>query len=569
MKQGCIMIDEGERRKPAWLFFFREFPRQTYLMVGLFILAGAVESLGAVSVIPLLSSLFNQSGQSTSSLEHIDNFFLWLGIEPSMTMMLGLFSLVMVFKGLLSLLAYQQTGSVVAEVMARLRLGLLEGLLIARWPFFMAQESGKLIVGLSTESSQAGMALRCFAQVLSSIIQAIVYLLVGFVVSWKVMIAGLVGGCLFAFLFKSLVRSVRLSGKEQVKTMNDMTASMSEFLGGVKPLKSMALEQSFLDYISLQVNKYKDAVKRQVFGVGLLTSVQEPFLAILLCGGLAAAISWYDLAPATLLAMAFFSHRIVSRIANAQQHWQVYVGQESALRSLLMKINEVSRNRMVQKGTMSVSFSDRISLSNVSFGYGDKNILIDFSVDIEFGEITALYGPSGVGKTTVADIVVGLLAAEKGKVTIDGVSLNDIDMGKWRSSIGYVPQEVFLFHDSVRENILLGRSHTDEEVWTALERAGAAGFVKKLQGGLDSIVGEHGRALSGGQRQRLMIARALLSSPKVLILDEATTGLESEIEKAILESVVELKKDMAVLAISHQPAVKDMADKVIRIGDRS
>jgi ATP-binding cassette subfamily C protein len=548
---------------PAWLYFVKEYPRQTMTMVFFFCLAGLAESVGAISVLPLLSTLFGGQSEPSPVIEKVSHTFLKIGIEPSLQNLLLVISVSIVLKALLSLVAYQRTGFVVADVVERLRFNLIDGLIKVRWPYFVSQETGKLTLALSTESSQAGMALRCFAQYLSCLIQAVTYLAAGAYLSWEILLAGLFVGGFFAFAFKGFISVVRKAGKNRSSSLNAMTAIFTDAIMGTKPLKVMGVGQEFMKYVRGHAVDCKKADKKYVMGVGLLTSIQEPILTILLCFGLYLATSSLEVSPAMLLSMAFFFHRIVSRFSSAQQYWQIYSGQTGVLLSLLAKLGEIESNLEQLAGDKQIKLSRSVSLEKVNFSYGDKSILQDFTLKVPFGEITALYGPSGTGKTTVADMVAGLVMPENRSVLVDGVPMKDIDIAHWRRQIGYVPQEVFLFHDTVRNNIALGRNLSDADIQDALDKAGALNFVGKLANGLDTVVGEHGRMLSGGQRQRLMIARAIVIRPRLLILDESTTGLDRETERGIMESIVNMKKEMAILAVSHQEAVKKVADHIV------
>ena len=184
------------------------------------------------------------------------------------------------------------------------------------------------------------------------------------------------------------------------------------------------------------------------------------------------------------------------------------------------------------------------------------------------GLITAIVGPSGSGKTTIVDLVIGLLKPQQGEILIDDIPLEQIDVRKWRRMIGYVPQESWLLHDTVLNNVTLGDPElTTEDAIQALRAAGAWDFVQKMTRGLNSTVGERGYKISGGQRQRIALARALVRKPKLLILDEATTALDPESEKGICDSLSQLRGALTILAISHQAAVLEIADQAYRLQD--
>jgi ATP-binding cassette subfamily C protein len=205
-------------------------------------------------------------------------------------------------------------------------------------------------------------------------------------------------------------------------------------------------------------------------------------------------------------------------------------------------------------------------LEQVSFGYGERWILRKANLEFPVGSFTALVGPSGVGKTTVIDLVTGLLRPQKGEVFIDDIPLSEVDLRHWRQMIGYVPQETLLLHDTVFVNVTLGdKEFKAEDVEKALRAAGAWDFVQDLPKGIFAVVGERGHKLSGGQRQRIAIARALVHQPRLLILDEATTALDPENEVAICETLLKLNEKLTILAISHQPAILDAAERAYRL----
>jgi ATP-binding cassette subfamily C protein len=241
---------------------------------------------------------------------------------------------------------------------------------------------------------------------------------------------------------------------------------------------------------------------------------------------------------------------------------------ESAYWSLQETLQTVKSEREDMGGDRTPELKQVIHLENVNFAYDDHQVLQNVSLNFPKGRITTIFGPSGSGKTTLVDLVTGLLRPQQGEVWIDDVPLAEVNLKSWRRMIGYIPQETILLHDTVLNNVTLGDpdlSATD--VQDALRAAGAWEFVNSMPQAMQSMVGERGGKLSGGQRQRIAIARALVHKPKLLILDEATSGLDPESEAAVCDTLQQLRGELTILAISHQSALVKIADKAYRIQD--
>jgi ATP-binding cassette subfamily C protein len=244
------------------------------------------------------------------------------------------------------------------------------------------------------------------------------------------------------------------------------------------------------------------------------------------------------------------------------------VSEASALWSIREMIDQASAQAEPKGGAVQPSLERGISLERVTVDYGGPRVLEDLTLEIPAGCITAILGGSGSGKSTLTDLLTGLIQPQSGTVKVDGVPLPELDLTRWRRMIGYVPQEILVMHDSVRVNVTLGDPQlTDADVERALQEAGALEFVARLPEGLSTSMGERGTLFSGGQRQRIAIARALVHRPKLLILDEATASLDPATEASVWEAVVRLRGKTTVVAISHQPALAGVADRIYRIED--
>ena len=308
------------------------------------------------------------------------------------------------------------------------------------------------------------------------------------------------------------------------------------------------------------------ALKRQVLSREALRVSHEPLLTIVVAMGLYVTLVQWELSFAKVMVLVLLLAQVLSRFGKVQRQYQEMVIFESAYWSLEATIQAAQQAREKMGGDLVPYFTRAIQLDQVSFAYGDRPVLREISLTIPHGSFISIVGSSGVGKTTVADLVIGLLQPQKGRIWIDDLPLNQINMSLWRAMIGYVPQESLLLHDTIFRNVTLGDPDLGKaDVENALQAAGAWEFVEALPEGIDSSVGERGTALSGGQRQRIAIARALVRRPKLLILDEATSALDQENEMGICTTLRQLRGEFTILAISHQSAFVDTADRVYRL----
>lgn len=219
-------------------------------------------------------------------------------------------------------------------------------------------------------------------------------------------------------------------------------------------------------------------------------------------------------------------------------------------------------------GDEKIDFKEQITLEKLYFGYQNKPILKDINLSIKRGEKVAFIGESGSGKSTLVDIIIGLLSPKEGKILVDSTEINANNLKSWRSKIGYIPQNVYLFAGSVAENVAFGRDFDEEKIIAVLKSANIYDFLMQKEG-LDTQVGDGGIALSGGQKQRIAIARALYGEPEVLVLDEATSALDSQVEAKIMEEIYKIATNKTLLIIAHRLSTIANCDSIYKMQDGS
>jgi ATP-binding cassette subfamily C protein len=259
--------------------------------------------------------------------------------------------------------------------------------------------------------------------------------------------------------------------------------------------------------------------------------------------------------------------RLLVTVGKLQEMYQTAVVGEAAYDALQAMIHGAREQEEHSAGTRTPTLERSIRMDDVTFAYeGKEPVLRGLTLEFPAGTSTALLGLSGAGKTTVVDLIIGLLRPQRGTVSVDGVPLRELDLHTWRRMIGYVPQDALLLHDSVWHNVSLGDPSIDEAcAERALRTAGAWDFVAALPEGIHASVGERGSRLSGGQRQRIVIARALALAPKLLILDEATSSLDPETEESVWQILMGLRGRTTIVAITHRPTLVRGVDRAFRI----
>jgi ATP-binding cassette subfamily C protein len=393
------------------------------------------------------------------------------------------------------------------------------------------------------------------------------YVCVAYLVSPGVALAALLGGSTVALLLGRFVDMSRRSGGKKTALIRSLIVRLTDSLHGIKAIKAMAQEEHLGPLLEQETRGINAAEVRDVLAKQSLVAFQEPLLALMLGVGLYVALAVANQPFSTLLVLAFLFYRLVGRINNLQRGYQSMAVGESAFWSLRKTIDLATAERERSPGIRPPPpLNDGVKLQRVSFSYGTKEVLRSVSLTIPAGELVAIVGPSGAGKTTIADLIVGLHRPCSGEVYVDGIPLSELDVMAWRRRIGYVPQEILLFHDSIYRNVTLGDSRIAREtVQDALVAAGAWKFVEGLENGMDTVIGELGSKLSGGQRQRVAIARALIRKPSLLVLDEVATALDPATEAELCGTLADLKGATTIVAISHQPAIVEVADAVYRL----
>jgi ATP-binding cassette subfamily C protein len=552
------------------LVFARQYPGRSLLMLGALILASLAEGLGISGLLPLMNMTpagADGPHQPSQVEQTVLAIVRWLGFQPTVGTLVGVIIVGMTLKAALVLVAHVQVGYTVAHVATDLRLTLIRALLRTRWSYYVTQPIGTFANAIASEAHRASDAYLQGTRVIACTILTTVYICVALLVSWRATLVATAAGLVIVLAMRFLVRVTRRAGNKQTRLTKALLNSLTDTLQSIKPLKAMARESLVGPLLENQTQRLNRALQRQVLSKEALGVLQELLIVVFLATGAYVALSRFNEPLATVIMLVLLCGRMLNKLGEVQKELQRLVTSESAFWSIRATIDAAEGQREDWSGTAVAHLRRGIVFDRVSFGYDERPILDDTSLTIPAGKLTVITGQSGAGKTTVADLISGLLLAQRGEIYIDDLRLRDADLRKWRGLIGYVPQDTILLHESVYMNITLGDpSLTRADAEAALRSAGAWDFVQSLPDGMDRIVGERGLRISGGQRQRIALARALVHRPELLLLDEATTALDPATERAICDTLVALRGGLTIVAIAHHGRLVELADQAFRVG---
>ena len=531
------------------------------------LLATVAEGFGLASMLPALTILMDDGGEPTLVHKMVYGALDAVGLPHSLEVLLALVLVGVLAKAALVAVALIRVGYAVADVSTDLRTTVVRRLLEVKWGYFTRQPIGRFANAMSQDATRAGRAYMLSQMYLAAVLETVVSLTLAFLVSWRMALLAIAIGGTIILILGPFVKLSKKAGRRQQRSTQGFVTLLSDILIGIKPLKAMSRQEHFLPLFTRETASLRRALRRQAIGDNMVSEMREPIFMTFAVVGLYVAWAHFTVLMSELIVMAMLLYRTVGSLGRVQRQQQRAIVLEASHRAVHRLIDEVADEREEFKGTRQPTLERGCVFERVSFAFGAKRVLDEVSLNIPANRLTVLMGPSGVGKTTIADLLLGLYEPQGGRILVDGVLLGEIDLEAWRGMVGYVPQELVLFHDSVLANLTLGDPALGEpEALEALETAGAAAFVASLKDGLATTVGERGMQLSGGQRQRIALARALLIKPRLLILDEVTSALDPATEAAICENIQALDGKLTILAITHRPAWVEVADQVYEVG---
>ncbi len=552
--------------------YIKKYPVLAGVTLFSIVMASAFEGASFGMLIPLIQSMTAKSAsllEKIPFLEHLNFSFSSMDqaklISFIFLFLLALLLIKNIFVYLSQILIAQMRFTAIRD----LRVNLMNNLLTYDTKFFDGVKTGHIIGNISNEAMRMGDFIMAILDFITLAGRVFAYVLLLFLISWKfsVVIFILMIGVLIPI--EIFMKRIKITGERISRAIAGYNHKLTEILNGMMLIKTCGTEKEEGRSFKAACDNVRDFMYKRSRYMRLIIPMSEVsiFGLIVLCFLILVNIAKIDVAASFPYIATFLL--VLGRTLT--QLNALNCSRSSAMGNFAAFANYESM--CDKKGKMTIEtgekklkkISDSIKFKNVNFSYTKgKEVLKGLNMQIPMGKITALVGASGAGKSTIANLIPRFYDTDSGEIRVDGVNLRDLALKEWRMKIGFVSQDVFIFNASVKDNISYGHANIPvENVIKATKAANAHDFIMNMPAGYDTILGERGVILSGGQKQRISIARAIIHDPEVLILDEATSSLDTGTERLITAAINRLTKNRTVIAIAHRFSTILHADNII------
>lgn len=546
-----------------------------YLNMFMTLIISLLDSIGLYLIVPLLGiiGIFEANMDGVPLMSQLLELFSSWSIELNLPLVLALYVVLLGGQALLQRTQSLSNSNIIQQFIRTLRVETYNGLLQAKWEFFLRKRRSDFHHVMSNELGRVNQGTFLFLQMISSFLFTLIQIGFALWLSPVLTAVVLVSGGLLALFGRRFIKKSKHIGEQTTELSKFYFAGISEHFNGIKDIKSNSLEQSHMNWFE-HLSRKMESNFIQFGKVNSMSQLMYRLSSVLLIAGFVyLALEVLKTPGEQLIVIVLIFSRLWPRFIGIQSNLEQLVTNLPAFQAMRRLQMAYEHDQEIKQATAAsragfVQMKDGIQCREVHYRYHSEEpvyALRHIQVHIPANRMTAIVGKSGAGKSTLIDMLMGLIQPESGEVLIDGVSLRDEQQRlSLRHSIGYVSQDPFLFNESIRDNLkLVAPSASDEELWEALSFSASDRFVSKLPQGLDTVIGDRGIRLSGGERQRIVLARAILKRPTILVLDEATSALDGEHERLIQDALERLKGNMTVIVIAHRLSTIRHADQVI------
>lgn len=537
--------------------------KRLYLVFALTAAAAVTEAFGITLILPLIEAAGAGDGglgKGGTAVQILYAILELIGIEDSVVGILIFIGLIFIGKGLLKFVEGGYASYLRAQLLKEIKGKMFNAYRFMDYRYYADNNTGHFINVINGQINNFIRTFDTFTRFLTMIIITASYLSIAFILAWNFALMAIAVGFLLLFLFRYLNKYVQDLSRKTSKEESILNKFLVQTIQSFKYLSSTNQMQHLKGGVMDSIKKLAHYMFRQGAASAFTQAIREPVSVIFLLSVIIVQVVVFDSPIAPIFVALLLFHRGMQHMIGIQDDWQKTMEKIGALEMVVHEFEVLKRNREKSGDKKIGKLTQGIELEDVDFRYdnSDENVLKSVNIEIPINKMIAFVGESGAGKSTLIDTLTLLLKPQSGNIYIDGIDASEIEVGSWRSQIGYVSQETVVFDDTVANNICLWKGDYEndpkvrERVQEAARRAYANVFIQEMSDGYQTVVGDRGVRLSGGQRQRLFIARELYKNPNLLILDEATSSLDTESERYIQKSIDALKGSITVVIIAHR-----------------
>ena len=533
------------------------------------VLSGLTGGIGILMLIPLLHCIGvgGNADEPNTTANVLSTIADGIGFSLNIGHVLGAFVLLSLVNASLTRWLAVTSARLKEDTIFSLRTDVYAAINRSSWANFISHRSSDYTHVLADNLKRVSAGTLQLVRLFSSVTVTAVQLSAAVFIAPTLTLITLATGFLLWPLLSRQNRKVADVGRHMTELNQQYFFELNNCLSGMKETKSLGGEKANIEAFERRSDEIRSRHLHLTKAMANTSMIYTVGAAVLLSSLLFVSQKILNVSTTSLIAMIVVFSRVFPRLREIHGSTLHVIHMLPAYQATIELLDDCLNNQdVLETGRTACRCVEQIELANVDFRYSQAGSLTlnNISITIPAGKFTAIVGPSGAGKSTLVDLLLTLIQPTSGDILVDGHRLESSDIVSWRSSIGYVPQETFLFHGTIRENLLWARQDANtNDVRSALEAAAALDFVTELPNGLDTVVGDRGVRLSGGERQRIALARAILRSPSLIVLDEATSALDAENQQRIHDAVQHLKGKQTIVSVAHRLSSVRHADQII------
>lgn len=551
--------------------YYRIVGNKLLFAVFLSVMVGVLDGLGLAMLMPLMQSVVvgqQNAKDSMGYLHYITDIITNVGFSLTLGPVLMTLAVLFLIKGVVKYSEINYHANVVQFFMKKVRHGLVDSLKNVSYKGFTQLEAGNIQNSFIAEVNKMSHAIRSYLAYCQSLFMLVTYVLFALLANYQFAILLAISAGLTNILYSRFYKLMKEASYEVSKKGNSFNSFMIQAVLYFKYLKSTNYLNIYTRKLSEVIDNTEAINKKMAYYNAVSTGVREPMIILIVIAVIYMQVNWLGGNLGSIILSLMLFYRALNFLVVSQQSWQAFIQNTGAI-SNVSKISAVMNNMCEEQGELEFdTLKQGISVSNACLSYGGNAILNQVNISIPKRKTIAFVGESGAGKTTLVNIIMGLVNPDIGAVMVDGFPLTQYNLNSYRSKIGYISQDPVVFNDNIFNNVTFWAEPTSDNYsrfWQVIKLVSLKEFVECQTAKELTNLGDNGIKISGGQKQRISIARELFKNVDILILDEATSALDSETELMIQENIEKLHGHYTMVVIAHRLSTIKNVDKIYLI----